>query len=184
MKRIFDIVCALIAGLPALLIIAVCAVVIRTTSPGPAIFRQVRLGRHEKPFVCLKLRTMHADTGDHPSHEVGASAVTPFGSILRRLKLDEVPQLWNVLTGEMSLVGPRPGLATQATLIEMRRQAGIFTLRPGVTGFTQVAGLDMSDPARLTAVDVEYLQQMSMMTDIKVLLRTVLGAGRRDAAAQ
>lgn len=184
MKRLFDIVFVLAASLPALLIVSVCAVIIRATSPGPAIFRQVRLGRGEKPFVCLKLRTMHIDTGDHPSHEVGASAVTRFGSILRRLKLDELPQLWNVLIGEMSIVGPRPGLASQTTLIAMRRDAGIFSIRPGVTGFTQVAGLDMSDPARLTAVDTAYLRRMSLRTDLAVIFRTILGAGRRDAAAQ
>lgn len=125
---------------------------------------------------------MYSGTGDHPSHEVGTSAVTSFGKVLRRLKLDELPQLWNVLVGDMSIVGPRPGLASQAALIEMRRRAGIFKIRPGVTGFTQVSGLDMSDPARLTAFDTAYLQQMSFLTDIKVIFRTVLGAGRRDAA--
>lgn len=184
MKRIVDIIFVLATSLPALLIVVVCAVIIRATSPGPAIFRQARLGRNEKPFVCLKLRTMYVDTGDHPSHEVGASAVTPFGGILRHLKLDELPQLWNVLVGEMSIVGPRPCLASQTALIEMRRQAGIFTIRPGVTGFTQVAGLDMSDPAQLTMVDLEYLQKMSFRTDLITIFRTVFGAGRRDAAVQ
>ncbi|RIK83695.1 MAG: lipid carrier--UDP-N-acetylgalactosaminyltransferase [Hyphomicrobiales bacterium] len=184
MKRVFDIAFVAAAALPTLVIVAICAAIIRLTSPGPAIFRQERLGRNEKPFVCLKLRTMYVDTGDHPSHEVGASAVTPCGRVLRRLKLDELPQLWNVLVGDMSVVGPRPNLASQKDLIEMRRQAGIFTVRPGVTGFTQVAGLDMSDPVKLTAFDVAYLQQMSLWTDLKVIVRTVLGAGRRDAAAQ
>lgn len=184
MKRVFDTVFVLVAALPALFIVAVCVVLIRLSSPGPAIFRQVRLGRNEQPFVCLKLRTMYTNTGDHPSHEVGPSAVTPIGRFLRRLKLDELPQLWNVLAGDMSVVGPRPGLPSQAVLIEVRRRAGIFTIRPGITGFTQVAGLDMSDPDRLTALDVAYLQNMSLLTDLKVIIQTVLGAGRRDAAAQ
>ena len=121
MKRIADIVIALL-GLPvALPLILVCVVLVKWSSPGPAIFRQTRVGLREQPFTCYKLRTMYIDTRDLPSHETAASAVTPTGRWLRRLKLDELPQLWNILRGDMSFVGPRPCLPSQVELIKARR---------------------------------------------------------------
>lgn len=180
MKRLLDISIALVLLPPAAAVILACWAAIRLTSPGPAIFRQVRVGRDEKPFVCLKLRTMYVDTGHAPSHEVSASAVTPVGRSLRALKLDELPQLWNVLKGEMSLVGPRPCLPTQTELIAARRRRGLYTIRPGVTGIAQVAGIDMSDPEKLAAKDAEYLQRMSLRTDMQLLVATLLGSGRGD----
>lgn len=180
MKRSFDLAVAIIGLVLASPIIAGCIVAIRMTSPGPAIFRQTRVGRHERPFVCLKLRTMHRDTRDAPSHEMGASAVTPLGRHLRRLKLDELPQLWNILRGEMSFVGPRPCLPSQTALVKARRRHGLDRLRPGITGISQVAGIDMSDPERLATLDATYLQNMSLGTDIRLILATVLGAGQGD----
>jgi len=111
---------------------------------------------------------------------MGASAVTPLGRHLRRLKLDELPQLWNILRGEMSFVGPRPCLPSQTALVKARRRHGLDRLRPGITGISQVAGVDMSDPERLATLDATYLQNMSLGTDIRLILATVLGAGQGD----
>lgn len=181
MKRAFDLVAALALLPVALPLIAVAAILIKLSSPGPVIFRQERVGRHEKPFICLKLRTMQHGTRNAPSHEMPRSAVTPVGAWLRRFKLDELPQLWNILRGEMSLVGPRPCLPSQVELIAARHRRGLFGLRPGVTGVSQVRGIDMSDPERLAESDATYLENMSLSRDIVLLLRTVAGAGRGDA---
>ena len=180
MKRFADITIALLILPAAAPILAVCMAMIRLSSPGPAIFRQSRIGMREEPFTCYKLRTMYADTGDTPSHEAPASAVTPVGHWLRRLKIDELPQLWNIIRGEMSLVGPRPCLPSQTELIAARRARGLYGIRPGITGIAQVAGIDMSDPERLAEADSAYLGDMSLMTDLRLILATALGAGRGD----
>lgn len=181
MKRGFDLIVAIVAAPFAAAIVLILAILIRLTSPGPAIFRQIRVGRNEEPFVCLKLRTMRIDTPDLPSHEVGAAAITPIGRFLRRSKLDELPQLWNILKGEMSFVGPRPCLPSQTDLIVARRTQGVAFLRPGVTGVSQVAGVDMSDPERLATLDSTYLSDMSLLVDLRLMLHTISGAGRGDA---
>mgnify|MGYP001057618764 CR=1 FL=1 len=180
MKRASDIILALLALPFTLPIILVCVVAIKATSHGPAIFLQTRIGRHEKPFTCYKLRTMFSDTRDAPSHETSASAVTPVGKWLRRFKMDELPQLINIFRGEMSLVGPRPCLPSQVELIAARRAYGIYAIRPGITGRSQVAGIDMSDPKRLAESDAEYLREMSFSTDLRLICETVLGGGRGD----
>ena len=180
MKRIADVVIVLM-GLPlAVPVILLCMAVVKLSSRGPAIFRQTRVGLHEKPFTCYKLRSMYIDTRDAPSHETAASAVTPAGKWLRRLKLDELPQLWNILRGDMSFVGPRPCLPSQVELIAARRAHGLYAIRPGITGVAQVAGIDMSDPQKLARTDAEYLRNMSLATDVRLIRATVLGAGRGD----
>lgn len=184
MKRTFDVLLALVALPFGAVIILGLGLLVRATSPGPAIFRQTRVGRDEQPFVCRKLRTMRVETENAPSHEVGASGVTPIGRILRRTKLDELPQLWNILAGEMSFVGPRPCLPTQTALVEARRVYGLQRIRPGITGVAQIAGVDMSDPERLAALDATYLADMSLRRDIQLIARTVLGAGRGDRLDQ
>ena len=147
MKRLFDVVMA-IAALPvAIPLILACAVAVRLTSPGAAILQQRRVGRHERSFTCLKLRTMYTNTPQVPTHETGNAAVTPIGQFLRRLKLDELPQLFNIIKGDMSFVGPRPCLPTQTALIQARRRYGLQAIRPGITGVAQVRGVDMSDPS-------------------------------------
>jgi O-antigen biosynthesis protein WbqP len=181
-KRLFDLALACLAGIPAVPVVMLCAAAIRLTSPGPAIFRQQRVGRDGRTFTCLKLRTMHAGTAHAPSHETGPAAITPLGRWLRRLKFDELPQLWNVVTGDMSLVGPRPCLPTQTELIEARARLGVDRIRPGITGVSQIAGLDMSEPQRLAAMDATYLGDMSIGRDVSVLARTVLGVFRRKDA--
>lgn len=180
MKRILDLALVLVALPAAGPVALLCMAAIRLTSPGPAILSQTRVGRHEKPFTCYKLRTMRADTPDAPTHETPARAVTPLGRWLRRLKLDELPQLWNVLRGDMSLVGPRPCLPAQTELVAERRARGLYALRPGITGVAQVAGVDMSDPGRLAALDATYLASMSPAADLRIILATLLGAGRGD----
>ena len=180
MKRLFDIVLALIAAPFALVLVLACSVAIRRASPGPVLFKQVRIGTNEMPFVCYKLRTMYVHTPHAPSHHMTASSVTPAGLWLRRLKLDELPQLWNILRGEMSFVGPRPCLPSQVELIAARRARGLAGLSPGITGVSQVAGVDMSDPERLAILDATYLKDMSIFADLRLILQTALGAGRGD----
>lgn len=181
MKRTFDLLGAaaglIVLGIPILALV----LAVRWTSPGPGIFRQVRVGRDEVPFVCCKLRTMAAGTPNVPTHEAAAAQVTPFGRFLRRTKLDELPQVWNVLKGEMSFVGPRPCLPSQAALVAERRARGVMALRPGITGVAQVAGIDMADPVRLAEKDAEYLRGWSLAGDLRIIARTVLGgAGQGD----
>ncbi|MGX8009116.1 sugar transferase [Mesorhizobium sp. ORM8.1] len=171
-KRVLDLAIAapvLLVTAPALL---VAMLAIRATSPGPAIFSQVRVGRDGALFVCRKLRTMHRETPSLPTHQAPANSVTAIGKVLRATKIDELPQLWNVLKGEMSLVGPRPCLPTQTELIERRRQLGVLTALPGITGLAQIKGIDMSDPKLCAETDAAYLKAASMGLDLKILLGT------------
>jgi len=144
------------------------------------IFRQVRLGRDQKPFVLVKFRTMRLDTDNVPTHMLSASSVTPFGHFLRRTKLDELPQLWNVLVGDMSLVGPRPGLPTHVALTEARARAGVFDARPGLTGLAQLRGIDMSMPDTLAAIDAQMLGNLTLSRYFRCIFATILGGGRGD----
>jgi O-antigen biosynthesis protein WbqP len=180
MKRSFDIILAALGLVPAAPLILLLALAVRAGSPGPAIFRQARIGQNERVFTCYKLRTMYADTPNLPSHETGAGSVTPIGRLLRRSKLDELPQLFNIVKGEMSFVGPRPCLPSQVELIAARRRHDLTHLRPGITGVSQVAGVDMSDPEQLAALDATYLNRMTVTEDLRLILRTVLGAGAGD----
>lgn len=156
---------------------------IRLQSPGPGIFRQERVGRNEQVFTCLKFRTMYLSAPNVGTHEVPAAAVTPLGHFLRRTKLDELPQVINILRNDMSLVGPRPCLPTQANMIIERRAQGVFEIKPGITGLAQVRGIDMSDPAGLAACDREYLQLQSLLLDVRIILQTARGAGSGDNVA-
>jgi O-antigen biosynthesis protein WbqP len=177
MKRVLDISASalfLLFGWPILLIIIA---LIRLQSPGPAIFTQIRVGKGGRPFTCYKLRTMYYGTANLPTHEVTASSVTPLGEHLRRFKIDELPQLCNVLAGDMSLVGPRPCLPTQTELVEARRQLGVFEVRPGITGLAQVNGVDMSDANRLAEIDAQYVRTQSFLGDFKLIWATLRGRG-------
>ncbi len=147
---------------------------------GSPLFRQERVGRHRKPFTLVKFRTMAVDTASVATHLASASSVTSFGRFLRRTKLDELPQLWNVLKGEMSLVGPRPGLFNQNELTEARQQQGVFDVRPGITGLAQVNGIDMSTPEYLAQVDAQMIQQMSLVNYFRYIILTVTGKGTGD----
>lgn len=180
MKRVFDVLASL-GGLVLLgWLIVLLAWRVRRDSEGPGLFRQPRVGRRGQVFTCLKLRTMRVETRDAASHDTPASAVTALGVKLRRWKLDELPQLVNVLRGEMSLVGPRPCLPIQHELIEARRRRGVLELRPGITGLAQVQGIDMREPERLAEVDARYLATRSFAGDLVLILRTVTGSGQGD----
>lgn len=181
MKRAFDLVVAalgLVLLMPAMLIIGF---LVSISSPGGALFVQARLGRSEKPFDCYKFRTMAHGAPVAGSHEVAASWVTPLGKRLRSLKLDELPQLFNVLRGDMSLVGPRPCLPSQAEVIAARRARGVFAIRPGITGIAQLAAIDMSMPEKLAEADSRYMHSRSFLGDLGIIAATVLGRGAGDA---
>lgn len=179
MFRFFDVVFSLfglVVGSPVLVILAVIGW-FDTRSP---IFRQERVGRDQKPFTLVKFRTMRPDTASVATHLASASSITRFGRFLRRTKLDELPQLWNVLKGEMSLVGPRPCLPNQEELIAEREKRGVFVMRPGITGLAQVNGIDMSDPARLAEVDERMMKTLTLEDYFRYLIQTVTGKGSGD----
>lgn len=176
-KRIFDIAASLTGLILLALPMVIVAIIIRLSSPGPALFPQQRVGRNEKPFTCYKFRTMHVGTEQRATHEVSKSAITSAGKILRRFKIDELPQLWNVLRGEMSLVGPRPCLPIQKELVEERRKRGVYTLRPGITGLAQVQDVNMSSPRKLAEIDADYLNRQSFGLDLGIILRTIFISG-------
>jgi nucleoside-diphosphate-sugar epimerase/lipopolysaccharide/colanic/teichoic acid biosynthesis glycosyltransferase len=147
---------------------------------GAPLLRQERVGRHQRPFVLVKFRTMRRDTAHVASHLANSAAITPLGAVLRRTKLDELPQLWNVLLGHMSLVGPRPGLFNQHDLTQARTAHGVYAARPGITGLAQVNGIDMSTPELLAQTDARMLRELSVRNYFKFIFLTVLGKGSGD----
>ena len=144
------------------------------------MFQQQRVGRYRKPFTLVKFRTMQLDTASFATHLADAATVTKLGHFLRRTKLDELPQLWNVLKGEMSLVGPRPCLYSQTELITERELRGVFDVRPGVTGLAQINGIDMSTPKLLAETDAFMMREMSLQAYFKYIFKTVTGSGGGD----
>jgi O-antigen biosynthesis protein WbqP len=177
MKRAFDLIAATLGVAVLWPLIVIAMAVVRLTSSGSAIFAHTRVGWRCRPFTLYKLRTMYLDTKQVPSHNVDQAALTPAGKFLRRTKLDELPQLFNVLKGDMSLVGPRPCLPSQTELIELRLREGAMEVLPGITGLAQVRGLDMSDPVRLAAVDGQYVRSRTFAGDLWLLVQTVAGSG-------
>ncbi|BCH11089.1 sugar transferase [Mesorhizobium sp. 131-3-5] len=177
LKRAFDLVAAVLLLLVTSPVLLLCMLAVRASSPGPVIFSQTRVGRDGVLFRCHKLRTMYQGTPSLPSHEAPANAVTAVGRTLRKFKLDELPQFWNVLRGEMSLVGPRPCLPTQTELIERRRQLGVLAARPGITGMAQIRGIDMSNPQLLAKTDAAYLRTASFWLDLRILFGTLYRHG-------
>ena len=155
-------------------LLALVWLAVRLTSPGPAIFAQPRVGQGERLFVCYKFRTMRAGSPQAGTHEVSPSYITPIGRFLRRTKIDELPQIWNIARGEMSLVGPRPCLPSQTELIDWRRKLDVFRCRPGITGLAQVEGVDMSEPEKLARLDASYCVLSSILTDAKLALTTLI----------
>jgi lipopolysaccharide/colanic/teichoic acid biosynthesis glycosyltransferase len=147
---------------------------------GSPLFFQQRVGRHQKPFTLVKFRTMKVDTASVATHLASASAITPFGAFLRKTKLDELPQLWNVLKGEMSLVGPRPGLFNQQELLDARSGLGVYAVRPGITGLAQVNEIDMSTPLLLAETDAKMIATLTLSDYFKYIFMTVAGKGSGD----
>lgn len=177
--RLFDFffsLFGLLFGFPVLLVL----VVIGFFDTGSPVFRQERVGRNKKPFTLVKFRTMKKDTASVASHLASASAITSFGHFLRRTKLDELPQLWNVLKGEMSLVGPRPCLFNQEELVAEREQRRVLAARPGITGLAQVNDIDMSTPVLLAETDQKMLENLTVGAYFKYIFMTVAGKGAGD----
>jgi len=147
---------------------------------GSPMFRQERVGRFQQPFMLIKFRTMKMNTASVASHLANSGSITRFGIFLRRTKLDELPQLWNVLLGDMSLVGPRPCLFNQAELISERVARSVFNVRPGITGLAQVSNIDMSTPKLLAKIDALMLQNMNLSSYFKYIFMTISGKGVGD----
>ena len=179
MIRILDFIFALmglVLGFPVFVLLTLIGLV----DTGSPIFRQERVGRDKKPFTLVKFRTMKMDTASVASHLASSSSITAFGYFLRRTKLDELPQLWNVLKGEMSLVGPRPGLFNQEELTEARDRHGVFSVRPGITGLSQINDIDMSTPDLLAESDAKMIATMSVKNYFRYILLTLKGKGLGD----
>lgn len=147
---------------------------------GSPLFRQERVGKHQHPFILVKFRTMRLETNSVATHLANPKAITSLGQFLRKTKLDELPQLWNVLKGEMSLVGPRPCLFNQTELIEERVRLGVFETRPGITGLAQIQGIDMSTPALLAQTDAQMIESLKLKNYFYYLFSTFLGKGQGD----
>lgn len=175
MKRAFDIVMAAGALTAFALPMVVVAVAVRTTSPGPALYWSDRVGRDNKVFRMPKFRSMRIDTPAVATHLLSdtQSWLTPIGGFLRKSSLDELPQLWSILVGDMSIVGPRPALFNQDDLIALRTEQGVHRLRPGLTGWAQVNGRDELPIPEKVALDAEYLQRRSFLLDLKTIWMTV-----------
>ena len=147
---------------------------------GSPIFKQQRVGRYKKPFTLVKFRTMSIETKSVASHLANNASITKLGGVLRKTKLDELPQLWNVLKGEMSLVGPRPGLYNQEDLTAARDAHDVFAVRPGITGEAQVNDIDMSTPELLAHTDAKMIRELNLVNYFRFIVQTVLGKGRGD----
>lgn len=179
MIRALDIVLSA-SGLILLSPLILLALLLAWLDTGSPLFRQRRVGRNRRSFVLLKFRTMRPDAPSVASHLADAAAITTLGRFLRRSKIDELPQLWNVLQGEMSLVGPRPCLFDQQELIEERARRGVYNARPGITGLAQVRGIDMSTPALLAETDAAMLKTLNLRSYLCHIVLTILGRGFGD----
>lgn len=174
MKRATDLFFAVVVGLALLPLAAVISIAIKLTSEGPVIYWSSRVGRGGAVFSMPKFRTMKVGTPAIATHLMrdAQSVLTPIGGLLRRTSLDEIPQLWSVIRGEMSFVGPRPALFNQDDLIALRREVGVDRLRPGITGWAQVNGRDELPISVKVAFDREYLDRQSLLFDLRILLKT------------
>ncbi|MGD8232986.1 sugar transferase [Vibrio sp. TRT 1302] len=179
MIRILDFLFAFL-GLMFLWPVFVVICVLGYFDTGSPVFRQTRVGKNQQPFTLIKFRTMPVETKSVATHLVGASSVTKLGGFLRKTKLDELPQLINVLKGEMSLVGPRPCLFNQQELIDARQGKGVFDVRPGITGLAQVNEIDMSTPELLAEWDERMIRSMSIRAYFTYIIQTVSGKGSGD----
>ncbi|WP_096664148.1 sugar transferase [Polaromonas sp. AET17H-212] len=185
MKRLIDLALALCAALVLALPIALLAALVRLTSPGPVLYWSDRVGRHNTIFRMPKFRSMRLGTPAVATHLLSDphSHLTPIGSFLRKSSLDELPQLWSILKGDMSFVGPRPALFNQDDLIELRTRYGVHRLLPGLTGWAQVNGRDELPIPDKVMLDVEYLQRQSLWFDLRILWLTFVKVLRRDGVS-
>ncbi len=179
MIRLFDFIFSFL-GILFLLPIGLILFIIGLFDTGDPIFIQERVGRNKKPFKLFKFRTMELNTKSVASHLASKSSITKFGSLLRKTKLDELPQLINVLMGDMSLVGPRPNLFNQLALIEERDKQGVYQYLPGITGLAQINEIDMSTPKELALKDAEMLKSLTLGSYFKYIFVTLAGKGQGD----
>lgn len=185
MKRSLDLFLALVAGAVFFVPFVLLALLVKLTSKGPVLYWSDRVGRNNRIFSMPKLRTMRVDTPVVATHLLNDPAryLTPIGGFLRKSSLDELPQLWCILTGDMSLVGPRPALFNQHNLIELRTERGVHVIRPGLTGWAQVNGRDELPIPEKVKLDADYLRLQSLAFDVKVIILTVLKVVRRDGVS-
>jgi O-antigen biosynthesis protein WbqP len=185
MKRLFDLVVALVAAVFLALPIVMTALAVRLSSPGPALYWSDRVGRHNRIFNMPKFRSMRIDTPAVATHllQNPEQWLTPIGSFLRKSSLDELPQLWSILKGDMSFVGPRPALFNQDNLIALRTEKGVHELVPGLTGWAQVNGRDELPISQKVALDAEYLERRSLLFDMNILWLTALKVLARDGVS-
>ena len=183
MKRLFDLTLALLAALCLCVPLVLVALAVRLTSPGPVLYWSERVGRHNRLFRMPKFRSMRVDTPVVATHLLTEPAawLTSIGSFLRKSSLDELPQLWSILRGDMSFVGPRPALFNQQDLIELRTRQGVHELVPGLTGWAQVNGRDELDTSTKVALDAEYLRRQGFWFDLKIIALTALKVIRRES---
>ncbi len=181
-KRLFDLALAIPATLVLMLPVLSIAMAVRLTSPGPALYWSDRVGRHNKIFTMPKFRSMRVDTPAVATHLLAdpAKYLTPIGSFLRKSSLDELPQLWSIIKGDMSFVGPRPALFNQHDLIALRTEHGVHELVPGLTGWAQVNGRDELPIPQKVALDAEYLRRHTVVFDVRILWMTFVKVLRRD----
>lgn len=185
MKRLFDLLLALSAGFFLLIPIVIVALVVRLTSPGPVLYWSDRVGRDNRIFKMPKFRSMRVNTPAVATHLLAdpASFLTPVGSFLRKSSLDELPQLWSILKGDMSFVGPRPALFNQDDLIALRTEKGVHHLVPGLTGWAQINGRDELPIPQKVALDEDYLHKKSFGFDLWIVWLTFLRVLRRDGVS-
>ena len=185
MKRFFDLAVALVAAVFLALPIVMTALAVRLTSPGPVLYWSDRVGRHNRIFKMPKFRSMRIDTPAMATHllQNPEQWLTPIGSFLRKSSLDELPQLWSILKGDMSFVGPRPALFNQDDLIALRTEKGVHELVPGLTGWAQVNGRDELPIPQKVQLDAEYLERRTLLFDIKILWLTALKVLARDGVS-
>jgi O-antigen biosynthesis protein WbqP len=184
-KRLFDLLLAVCAACVLAVPVLLVALAVRATSPGPALYWSNRVGKGNHIFKMPKFRSMRVGTPAVATHLLAdpASHLTPIGSFLRKSSLDELPQLWSILVGDMSFVGPRPALFNQQDLIDLRTQKGVHALVPGLTGWAQVNGRDELPIPQKVALDVEYLHKRSLALDIRILWLTFVKVLRRDGVS-
>ena len=182
MKRLIDLALGVVISFLVLIPVVLLAIAVRTTSRGPALYWSDRVGRNNVIFKMPKFRSMRTDTPAVATHLLPDPDLflTPIGSLLRKSSLDELPQLWSILKGDMSFVGPRPALFNQHDLVALRTQAGVHALVPGLTGWAQINGRDELPIPQKVALDIEYLKKKSVLFDLKIILLTVLRVIRRD----
>jgi len=184
-KRLFDFLLALCTALVLAAPVLLVALAVSLTSPGPALYWSDRVGKNNRIFKMPKFRTMRVGTPVVATHLLAnpKAHLTPIGGFLRKSSLDELPQLWSILVGDMSFVGPRPALFNQQDLIELRTQKGVHTLVPGLTGWAQVNGRDELPIPQKVALDAEYLQRRGLVFDVRILWLTFVKVLRRDGVS-